>query len=379
MTVDNKIIEELFEGFDAKLVSDDLKETVRGMIDSLVESRVSALTTDLEAKEKLFIAEAKKLKAELAAREKKLIESIKSKEKILEEEANAFAETVAKTLAEKEAIMVQESENYRKHVEGIVGEEGKIFKESLESIVVEEAEAYRKYIEEIALQEASSFKSLQDSALAEEVSTFKASMVESISEFLEAEIEKSIPAEIMEAEVKLAAYEPLVESMISVFGENYIKLDSTSYDVIKEARKENKELSESVNAKVKENVRLQAEVKDLEKSNKIKELTEGMTQVQKETANKLMESCSSASEVEKEFAKVKDIIIESSVKNKTVISESTKPAGNAPKAANIPAKKPLSETAQRKIDSLKNQTLNESNDPEMAEYVGRLNRQLRNG
>ena len=115
MTVDNKIIEELFEGFDAKLVSDDLKETVRGMIDSLVESRVSALTTDLEAKEKLFIAEAKKLKAELAAREKKLIESIKSKEKILEEEANAFAETVAKTLAEKEAIMVQESENYRKN------------------------------------------------------------------------------------------------------------------------------------------------------------------------------------------------------------------------------------------------------------------------
>lgn len=383
MTVDNKIIEELFEGFDAKLVSDDLKETVRGMIDSLVESRVSALTTDLEEKEALFIAEAEKLKADFAEKEAKLLESISTKEKILEEEANAFAETVAKTLAEKEAIMVQESENYRKHVEGIVGEEGKLFKESLESIVVEEAEAYRKHIEEIALQEATSFKTMQDSALAEEVSAFKASMVESISEFLEAEIEKSIPAEIMEAEVKLAAYEPLVESMISVFGENYIKLDSTSYDVIKEARKENKELSESVNAKVKENVRLMSEVKNLEKSIKIKELTEGMTQVQKETANKLMESCSNAADVEKEFAKVKDIIIESSVKKETVINESAKPAAKpavkTPTKVENTAKKPLSETAKRKIDSLTNQTLNESNDPEMAEYVGRLNRQLRNG
>jgi hypothetical protein len=373
MTVDKKIIEELFEGFDSKLVSEDLKETVRGMIDSLVETRVAALTTELEEKEAIFIAEAKKLKVALAAREKKLLESISSKEKILEEEANKFAETIAKTLAEKESIMVQESESYRKHVEGIVTEEGKLFKEALESIVVEEADAYRKHIEEIALQEAVSFKTMQDSALAEEVSTFKASMVESISEFLESEIEKSIPAEIMEAEVKLAAYEPLVESMINVFGENYIKLDSTSYDVIKEARKENKELSESVNAKVKENVRLQSEVKTLEKSIKIKELTEGMTQVQKETANKLMESCSNASDVEKEFTKVKDIIIESSVRAKPA----AKPAA---KVDAQPAKKTFSETAQRKIDSLKNEkTLTESNDPEMAEYVGRLNRQLRNG
>lgn len=378
MTVDNKIIEELFEGFDAKLVSEELKDSVRGMIDSLVETRVKALTTELEEKEAAFLSEVEKLKAEYAEKEAKLLEGIEAKEKILEEEANAFADKVAKTLAEKEAIMVEESENYRKHVEQVVNEEGSLFKETLEKIVTEEAEEYRKYIEAIALEEAVAFKTMQESALAEEVGEFKASMVDSISEFLEAELEKNIPAEIMEAEVKLAAYEPLVESMIGVFGDNYIKLDSTSYGVIKEARKENQELSESVNAKVKENVRLQSQVNELEKSIKIKELTEGMTQVQKETASKLMESCSSAADVDKEFAKVKDIIIESSVK-----SEPAKPKAKteaAPKASK-PAekKKTLSETAKRKIDSIKNSTLNESVDPEMAEYKSRLDRQLRNG
>jgi len=377
MTVDNKIIEELFESFDAKLVSEELKDSVRGMIDSLVETRVKALTADLEEKENAFLSEAEKLKAEYAEKESKLLEQIEAKEKILEEEANAFAEKVAKTLTEKEAIMVDESENYRKHVEQIVNEEGGLFKETLEKIVTEEAEEYRKYIEKIALEEAVSFKAMQESALAKEVGEFKASMVESISEFLESELEKNIPAEIMEAEVKLAAYEPLIENMIGVFSDNYIKLDSTSYGVIKEARKENQELSESVNAKVKETVRLQNQVKELEKSIKIKELTEGMTQVQKETASKLMESCSNASDVEKEFKKVKDIIIESSVKTEQAKPKVQKAAPKASKPEQT--KKPLSETAKRKIDSIKNNTLNESVDPEMAEYKSRLDRQLRNG
>jgi DNA anti-recombination protein RmuC len=375
MALDENVLKELFEGFDAKLVSDDMKEKVKSMIDSLVESRVAALTTELAEKEAYFLEQATKLKKQYSDKEKKLTAQLESKQKILEDEAQSFADKVAKTLAEKEAIMVEESENYRKHVESVVAEEAKGYRDLLESIIVEEAGAYRGYVESIALEEASSYKKQQEAALAQEVGDFKSSMVDSITEFLESELEKNIPAEIMEAAVKVAAYEPLVEGIIGTFGESYIKLDTTSYDVIKEARKENEELSESVNAKVKDNVRLQTTVKELEKKLKIAELTEGMTEKQKAKANKLMESCSSANEVVSEFKKVQDLIIESSVREDQTKVESNKTVPKKPAV-----KQNLSETAQKKIDKIKNtSSLNESVDPEMAEYAARLNRQLRNG
>lgn len=376
MALNDDVIKELFEGFDASLVSDDLKEKVKGMVDALVDSRVKAQTTELAEKEAYFLEQIETLKKEHEESVAKTIAECDAKQKILEEEAQNFADKVAKTLAEKEAIMVEESENYRKHAESIVAQEAQSYRDLLEGIVVEECGTYREYIEDIALQEAVAYKKQQEEALAQEVGEFKSGMVDSISQFLEAELEKNIPAEIMEASVKLSAYEPLVEKMIGVFGESYIKLDTTSYDVISEARKENEELSESVNAKAKENVRLQTQVNDLKKTLKIGELTEGMTEMQKAKASKLLESCSTAKDVEGEFKKVQDLIIESSVKDekKEVVKESKKTEAK-------PAKKqPLSETAQKKIEKIKNtSSMNESVDPEMAEYQKRLSRQLRNG
>lgn len=373
MALDENVIKELFEGFDAKLVSDDLKEKVKTMIDSLVESRVAALTTELEEKEKAFLEQAEAFKKEYEDKESKLIAELDSKQAILEEEAQAFADKVAKTLAEKEAIMVEESENYRKHAESIVSEEAKAYRDLLEKIAIEECGVYREYLENIALEEAVNYKKQHEAALAQEVGEFKSEMVENISEFLETELEKSIPQDIMEAAVKVSAYEPLIEGMIKTFGESYIKLDTTSYDVIKEARKENEELSESVNAKVKENVRLQSEVKDLEKKIKIVELTEGMNEKQKAKASKLLESCTSAKDVESEFKKVQDLIIESSVKEEKNVVEDKKPTKK------VSQKKNLSEAAQKKIEKIQNSNLNESVDPEMAEMKKRLERQLRNG
>jgi len=373
MALDENVIKELFEGFDSKLVSDELKGKVKTMIDSLVDSRVRAQTIELAEKEKFFLEQTKTLKKTYEGKMVKLNAELTAKQKILEEEAQAFADKVGKTLAEKEAIMVDESENYRKHAEAIVGQEAKSYRDLLEGIVLQECGTYREYLEGITLEEAVGYKKQQEAALAQEVGDFKASMVESISQFLETELTKSIPAEIFEAAVKLSAYEPLVEGMIKTFGESYIKLDTTSYDVISEARKENEELSESVNAKAKENVRLQTEVKSLEKKIRLNELTEGMTEKQKAKASKLLESCSSAKDVEGEFKKVQDLIIESSVKEeRKVVIES--------KQVKSPVRQDLSETAQKKIEKIKSQsTLKESVSPEMAEWQSRLGRQLRNG
>jgi hypothetical protein len=378
MPIDNKIIKELFEGFDAKLVSEDLQEKVKGMIDDVVESRVAALSTEMEDKESFFLKEAKKLKSECAAKIKKIKESYDSKEKILEEEAKNFSAKVLKSLEEKEAIMVEEVNEFKAMAEQVVAEESKSFRDMTIEAVVEETTNYRNYIESIALEETMAYRKEQDAVLANDVSTFKESLVDQISEFMEAELTKSIPEEIMEAAVKVSAYEPLVESIVDVFGKNYIKVDNTSYEVIKEARKENEELAESLNEKSKDVVRLGAEVKKLEKDLKIYSLTEGMTAPQKAKTVKLLESCS-VEDIDGEFNKVKDIIIEESVKapkktaKKKIVTESNK-------SVTKPSKKILSDVAKKKIEKLKNKEgLSESVDPEIAGYANSLNRQLRSG
>jgi len=364
--MDKVVLEQIFEGLDKNLVSAELRQKVSEMIEGVVKTRVEALTQELAAKEALFIEEAGKLKSEYDAKEAALLEQVSQKEQVLEEEAIAFAEKVAKSINEKEAIMVEEVENYRVQVEGLVAEEASAYRDHLEQIVKEESDNYRNYIESIALEEASNHKSQQDAVLAKEVGEFKKEMVDKISEFFEAELVKNIPTEVMEAAVKLSAYEPLIEGVMGVFSKNYIKLDTTSYEVIKEARKTNEDLTQSLNAKVKDNVRLGAKVKDLEKKSKISDLTEGMTVDQRKKAVQLLENYN-LEELDAKFTQVKDIIIESSVK-----SASTEVA----KAGNLKTQKqPLSETAKKQIEKLKSEPLTESVSDEMAEYVKRLRKQ----
>lgn len=366
--MDKVVLEQIFEGLDKNLISDELRQKVSEMIEGVVTTRVEALTQELSQKEAIFIEEAGKIKSEYEAKEKALLEQVAQKEKVLEEEAVAFAEKVATSIKEKESIMVEEVENYKTQVEQLVAEEASAYRDHLEAIIKEESENYRNYVESIALEEAGNHRTQQDAVLAKEVGEFKKEMVDKISEFFEAELVKNIPSEIMEAAVKLSAYEPLVENIIGVFSKNYIKLDTTSYEVIKEARKTNEDLTQSLNAKVKDNVRLGAKIKDLEKKSKISDLTEGMTLPQRNKAIQLLEGYN-LEELDDKFAQVKDIIIESSVKN--VETPKTEKAATSTKTT----KQPLSESAQKQIEKLKSESLTEGVSDEMAGYVARLKRQ----
>jgi len=366
--MDKTVLEQIFEGLDKNLVSAELRQKVSEMIEGVVKTRVEALTQDLAAKEAVFLEEAGKLKSEYETKEKSLMDLIAQKEKVLEEEANAFAEKVVGSINEKEAIMVEEVENYRKQVEQLVAEEASAYRDHLESIVKEESENYKNFVESIAIEEARNHKTQQDAVLAKEVGEFKKEMVDKISEFFEAELVKNIPQEVMESAVKLSAYEPLVESIMGVFSKNYIKLDTTSYEVIKEARKANEDLTLSINAKVKDNVRLAARNKELEKRAKISEITEGMTIDQRKKAVQLLENYN-LEEIDAKFAQVKDIIIESSVKGTPVVNETKN--GTPAKSE----KQPLSENAKKQLEKLKSEPLTESVSSEMSEYVKRLHRQ----
>lgn len=370
--MDIKVLDKIFEsiGLTENLKSKEIQEQVSSIIEEIVKNRVEAITQESVEKETALLE-----KANHAA------EELKKKEDILAEEAKSFAASLQEEMACKEAIMLEEIGAFKKEVETVVSEEARIFREEIEKAVLEEAVEHRTAVENILLEEITNYKNLlegvvleeaqsyisgQEQQLAKEVSAFKESMVKKVGEYFESELPKRIPKNIMESAVKLSAYTPLIEGIIDTFGKNYVKLDSQSFDIIKEAKVENEKLSESLNAKTKDSVHLQAKVKDLEKKLKINELVEGMTVAQKGKTVKLLESCSTIEEIADKFNNVKDIVITESVAPKKTEAKTSAPAVV------------LSESNKSKIEKLKSQTDTNKN-PEMADWERRLASSLKSG
>lgn len=371
--MDAKVLTKIFEsmGISEKLQSTEIQGQVSAILEEIVKNRVEALTLEMAQKESALLE-----KAELAAKD------LKDKEDILTEEAKQFALSLQEEMAQKEAIMLEEINTYKSEVESVLAEEAKMFREevekavleeavehrtSIESILLEEVENYKKFLEGVVLEEASSYISEQEQHLAKEVGTFKESMVKKVGEYFESELPKRIPKNIMEAAVKQAALAPLVEGIIDTFGKNYVKLDTQNYDIIKESKAEIEKLSESVNAKLKDIVNLQAKNAILEKKAKITELVEGMTVAAKGKAVALLESCSTVEEVTNKFNQIKDIVITESVAAKKVEVKATE------KPAVV-----LSESAKKKIESIK-APADKNKDPEMAQWESKLKNQLITG
>ena len=353
--MDTGVIQSIFDGFGQNILTDESKQKISEMIDSLVETRVNAKTLELTEKVK-----------ELEESESVL----KEKEKILVEEAKNFARKLGNEFVERENVMFEEIENYRKQAEEIIIETCIEYRDKIEEISLEEAENCRLALENIVESEAGNYKKEQDAALAKEVKEFRESLVNKISEYMETELTKSIPQDIMEAAVENAAMRPLVEGMIATFGKNHIKLDSTSMDVIKEAKAEINKLTEAYNVKIKDNLKLSAKVRELEKTMKLESLTRGMTTPQKSKVFKLLESCS-VDEIDNKFEQIKDIIITESVRSPTRVSkQSLKEGANKPVAR--------TESVQRQLERINEETRHSDN-PEMAQWSKTLKKQLKTG
>lgn len=298
----DKILAKLFEGFDASLLNDDLKEEVNGMIDELVTERVAAATAELKEKEKRLKEYALKLKEELV-----------TKEKVMNEVCDEFAKELAAQTAEKERIMEEAIVEYNTLAESILANDVSEFKETILQVMEEENLLIQTKLQEVAIEQLSEYKSQQEAVTAKEVDAIKMELVEKMSEFMDKSLKESIPSEIMESAVKVAAYEPLVEGMIKTFSKGYLNFEGTGESVIREAKQENVRLSESLSAKVKDNVKLAAKVRELERNAKLSSLTEGMTSKQKVKMSALLEKHDLDS-LEEGFNKYKDMIIEESVK-----------------------------------------------------------------
>lgn len=345
----DKILAKLFEGFDASLLNDELKEQVNEMVEELVNERVAEATKKLEEKEAKLKEFVVKLKNEQT-----------EKEQVMNEVCSEFARRLSEEQKEKEQIMEQALVEYQEVTEKLIAENISEFRDVSLQVMEEEYGTLEESIKQVALEQLAEYKAQQEAVTAKEVDAIKMELVEKISSFIDKELENSIPKEIMESAVKVAAYEPLVESMIKTFGKGYINFDGTGETIIREAKEENTRLSESLSAKVKDNVRLAAKVRELERSNRLATLTEGMTRKQKDKMTALLEKHDLES-LEEGFNKFKDIVIEQSVK------QTSKQETN------------MSNKVRSRVEKLQENAEYGHLDPELASWKKSLDRELNSG
>lgn len=275
-------LQKIFEGLDKGLLNEDTQTKLSSLINETVEARVSA-------------------------KEKLLTEEIEKAKKALEDDKATFI----KEKTENEKVLVEQAEKYKKELEETVIEETVKYKTKIDTEKAEEIEKFKKEAEEVLLAEAKDFKTKQDAVLVEEVKNFKAELVEKVSDYLQAKLSQDlIPAEIMESATKMAVLEPLVSGIMETFSKNYVKIDTTSFKLLSEAKEKISSLESAIEEKTKAAIKIQKEKKDVERQMKLNALTEGLTKVQKEKAVKLLEGVE-LEQLDSRFIKIRDIIIES--------------------------------------------------------------------
>jgi hypothetical protein len=176
---------------------------------------------------------------------------------------------------------------------------------SIETKTVELAESYKSKmvgkVEKVA-------KDLQEKKEAD-IAAFKKQIVEKLDKYLELEMEKKIPQTYVEAVAKVSVLEPIVEGVKKSLVENHISFDEKNFGLLKDAREEIVKLREEHANSIKESMELNSELKDLQRSLKISEVCEGLTDTQRERTTKLLESYD-VDEIGERFAAIRDIIIE---------------------------------------------------------------------
>ncbi|MCS7316920.1 MAG: hypothetical protein NZZ41_01170 [Candidatus Dojkabacteria bacterium] len=380
-----KILESL-KNVLGEAMNDEVASEISDHIDEIAAKKAENQIESLKEKIKRYEEIIKKKDEEI----EKLKEKIQCEEETFKKEAEEFAQDLAEAFAIKEQIMLEEVENFKNEALKAIEESALEYREQVERVVEEVAQEYKEKVQEIALEEAKNFRIEQEAALARDVSKYRKDLLEKIDQYLEAELPKHIPQGIFEAAAKSKAYEGLVNGILETFSRNYIKVDSTGYETLKEAQKKIEQISEQYNAKVREAVSLTAKVRELEKKVKIAEITEGLTRKQREKVYKLLENVN-INDVENKLKEIVDLVIqESSFENKNlskekiVESHSTTPSNKIPQQGNKPVSSlSNNEYVNKQLEIIESQAnlnsaMNESYDPmiQWKKTLDRLNKRI---
>lgn len=359
----NDIVAEIFKGMDQTIISEDVKAKVAAMIDQIVEARTAAKTQEISDRATKIAEDNSRLKMEVES----MMSDILAKEQYLQEAAREWGSQMAAEFKQKESILFETLKEYQEESIKVLTETATDYRNAIEATALETGAELRSFMEQEVLEAAAQFKKTHEATRAKELTEFKEDLLEKADAYIVAELQKNIPESILEAATEAAALKPLVEGVIAVIEKNGVKIDKSGFEALNAAKVSNTKLSEALNVKVTENVKLEARVKALEKKVKLSQLTEGMTLNQKAKATKLLES-SSVENLELNFKAIKDMIVEESTKSPVKVSQNEV----KPTVATDATKKQV----QRIVESINKPAAGKTDD--MTVWAANLDRMRRN-
>ena len=298
------LVKKLIESFGGsdKMLSEDASKQLNEMLTSFVEEKVKDKTAELEAKTK-ELDEGYQL-------------ALSETEKSLLGECEKTINEMLSVHAQKESIMFEAIDRYKTETTGIAVDVSKQYKNAIAEEASRMIAEHQEQIQNASMDVVRRFKEShlkqQKQNLLKEVQAFKEDMLSKTEQYLSEKISKIVPNHIMESAVENAALKPLVEGFVGVMNNNYLDVDASGMKTLKKAKDDNRCLSESVNSKTKENMKLSGQVKKLEKELKISKLIEGLSHNVKGKARTILESKSSK-DIDNEWSKIKDTLINESV------------------------------------------------------------------
>lgn len=176
--------------------------------------------------------------------------------------------------------------------------------EALDETLTEKAKLFKEAVEEktegVLLALAEKYEA--------DITSYKAFITEKVDSYLELKMQEIVPDAHIEAVAKVAVLEPIVAGFKKVMAENYIKFDEESFGLLKDARAEIISLRNQLSESVNECMTLNKSLHQTERSMKISEVCEGLTDSQRERAAKLLEGYATK-EIEERFQYIREAVI----------------------------------------------------------------------
>ena len=172
----------------------------------------------------------------------------------------------------------------------------KYFKEALTEDAVKEIETiFEATVNEKVNEKAEKVITEKETTLeeknAEDLVAFKTEIVEKLNDYVEMavnEFTESYEDEI-KSSIKTDIAEKAIESLKTVFVENYVEIPESEIDVIKSLEEKVESANKTLNELVEEKIELKNQCFEYEKAIKFKELTENLSDVKKEKVISLCE------------------------------------------------------------------------------------------
>ena len=157
--------------------------------------------------------------------------------------------------------------------------------------------------------------------------------------YLDVELQNLVPQDLTEAAAKVAIYEPIVESIMGTFEQNYIKCDTKSFNLLKESRKVIADTRAELTEKTEQLMSLNKKYGEVARQMKISKVCEGLTPKQYERAVKLLEG-TDTSKIDSQFAVIRDLVISEEVstpkvQQKEIVRESAQVAKTVSESSNV--------------------------------------------